>query len=701
MTSSGRRVKRRNLDEVDGNTFSSSRSRKGKSGQKTSRRKTSKSKSSRPQRAAARNALHLFSKITGTPTDGEEDSLVGDSSDSESTLQESNIDSDESGRALQNDQPKYSKGKEVSTYESEDMKSHELTETDTNAVNRRRLVLKLPIRDSSKPTHEFDNQTELVASSSKTGHEARDFNRNRSSSKDAGYYSGSRSYHTIEGAHQVNLSHAADHVDLLEKIKWGVVRARSSKSLRMGEAVPSNVDPDSVKCLNHLAETEKVKEEKEFGTSTPPSEIQNDEDKVDSLADISENCDGTTSRPFNPSENGEELTAPSNCSNKDEPLVSACMIPQDTIPALDSHSGAEQLPEPSTGFPSVSTKLRSKRGSRDPECSSKQGTKSPVLKNSAYSTNANNNLNSEQCMVVAEDDNNTRVISNQGENGSQEIDAQVTQNSTSNDSLQQHSRRDKMFKAVYKRSKSHRALTNLADGRGLGESTSNGNNNNSKEALGFSNGTNKAVHTNGSIELEPTTCGPNDEGNYVEVQQGHEDCMVRSQHNQSTNRGQFREEEKGSSSKLTVGLRSARSRRSSYNIHEIRENSPVNRRKSLQSANKGSWLLLSTHEEGCRYIPQQGDEFVYLRQVGDLLHLIVYFCICVAFLLLLVLILNLGFTYYRFYRCSITLITFDSILLHVPYNNVFITYENICFSGAPGVHRSLWPQKRIRALDIA
>lgn len=30
---------------------------------------------------------------------------------------------------------------------------------------------------------------------------------------------------------------------------------------------------------------------------------------------------------------------------------------------------------------------------------------------------------------------------------------------------------------------------------------------------------------------------------------------------------------------------------------------------------KVSWLMLSEHEEGCRYIPQLGDEVVYLKQV--------------------------------------------------------------------------------------
>ncbi|XP_027187963.1 uncharacterized protein [Cicer arietinum] len=613
MTSSGRRVKRRNLDECEDNVLSSSRSRKGKSGQKISRRKSSKSKSSRPQRAAARNALHLFSKITGAPTEREEDSLVSDSSDSDSTLQESNIDSDESGRASQNDQRNYSKGKEVLLYESEDTKSHELTDTNVNATNRRRLVLKLPIRDSSKPTHEFDNQAGLVGSSSKTAQEYTDFNRNRPSSTEPGYCFGNGSYSSIERSGQVKLDQVADHVNLLEKIRWGVVRARSSKPLRAREAVPPGGNPNSVKCPNLLNETENVsigheKVDKDFSsTSTPALEIQND-DKVDSLIEIDENCAGTTSQPFKSTENGDPLTVSSNYRDQDESLVSACMIPQDTIVSV-GHNGADQLPEPNIGFPSVSTKLRSKRGTRNPESPCKPETKSSVLKNHASSSNVDNDLNNEEHVVVVKDDNNTRT-SNLRENGSREVDAQDKQFSTSHDSLEPYSRRDKMFKAVYRRTRSHRAVTNLADGSGLGESTSNGSNSNFNVAVD-SNGTNEALHTNGSLELEPGTCDPSNEQSNLKVQEGNGSCILRIPHAVLRNKGKLTEEEKGSGSKLTVGLRSTRNRRSTYNI---RETSPVNRRKSLQSAAKGSWLLLSTHEEGCRYIPQQGDEVVYLRQ---------------------------------------------------------------------------------------
>ena len=183
-----------------------------------------------------------------------------------------------------------------------------------------------------------------------------------------------------------------------------------------------------------------------------------------------------------------------------------------------------------------------------------------------------------------------------------------------------------MYKAVYRRSRSHRAVTNLADSSGQGEFNSNGRNSNFNATANFSNGTNEAIHTNGSLELEPTTCDPNYERNNLKVLQGPGNCMVKSPQNVSTSGGQLTEEERGSNSKLTVGLRSNRNRRSSYNICET---SPVNKRKSLQSATRGSWLLLSTHEEGCRYIPQQGDEVAYLRQVSykslHIFYLIVYF----------------------------------------------------------------------------
>ncbi|KAI4334951.1 hypothetical protein L6164_013646 [Bauhinia variegata] len=600
MTSSGRRVKRRNLDECD--SFTSNRSRKGKSGRKVSKKKSSKSKSSRPQRVAARNALHLFSKITGTPTDGEEeDSLDGDFSDSESTIQESNFDSDESGRDLENDILKYSKGKEVSIDESEDLKSHEPPEPHINAMNRRRLVLKLPVRDSSKSLldstlHKFDNQADLVASSSKTAQET---NQNHS---------------MIEGTGQVKLDPLKDHVDLFDgymkgKIRWGVVRARTSKRPRVGETMPSDKNSRSLICLNNLNEEDNV------GTGHEnPLEIQNNEDKVDSVKKLTNDNAATTSEAFNAAENGKGLSTSSKYRDQNESIFD-CMEVQDSNAASTSHSsGADQLPE-QIGFPpiSISTKLRSKRSSRDAESPSKYEAKSSVVKNSSCSPDINI-LDKEQRMMVAEDENAARANLNQGE--TKEENARTDKNITSHDLLEQESHRDKMYRAVYRRSRSNRAMTKSGDvgglgestsNGGLGESTSNGSNNNHDAAVDFTNVRNDCGHT---MELEATFIDPKNMQSTPEAQQGFDYLATGSSQNASKNREQPTEE-RGSSLKLTVGLRSTRSRRASYHV---RETSPVNRRKSHQSASKASWLLLSTHEEGCRYIPQEGDEVVYLRQ---------------------------------------------------------------------------------------
>ncbi|CAN6444736.1 unnamed protein product [Victoria cruziana] len=66
-----------------------------------------------------------------------------------------------------------------------------------------------------------------------------------------------------------------------------------------------------------------------------------------------------------------------------------------------------------------------------------------------------------------------------------------------------------------------------------------------------------------------------------------------------------------SSSRTNVGLRSTRSRRgSSYGG----ERSVSDRKRTHQPIRKQSWLTLSVHEAGYRYIPQKGDRIAYLRQ---------------------------------------------------------------------------------------
>lgn len=60
----------------------------------------------------------------------------------------------------------------------------------------------------------------------------------------------------------------------------------------------------------------------------------------------------------------------------------------------------------------------------------------------------------------------------------------------------------------------------------------------------------------------------------------------------------------------TVGLRSARNKRETNNFPDTH---PLGRRHQVSV--KYSWLMLLEHEDSYRYIPQLGDEVMYLRQV--------------------------------------------------------------------------------------
>ncbi|CAJ1969843.1 unnamed protein product [Sphenostylis stenocarpa] len=146
VTSSGRRVRKRNLDECNGNTSGSNRlCKKSKGSSKSSKMKSSKSKTSRPQRVAAHNARHMFSQIDETSTDGEDN----DSSDSESSDSFQDPDDlSEPEREIDEKRDEFKKpllGKFANV-----SKPPACSESQTNVETRPRLVLKFSLRDSKK-----------------------------------------------------------------------------------------------------------------------------------------------------------------------------------------------------------------------------------------------------------------------------------------------------------------------------------------------------------------------------------------------------------------------------------------------------------------------------------------------------------------------------------------------------------------------
>lgn len=112
-----------------------------------------------------------------------------------------------------------------------------------------------------------------------------------------------------------------------------------------------------------------------------------------------------------------------------------------------------------------------------------------------------------------------------------------------------------------------------------------------------------AVRRTRSIKMKATSREPNSVNRSFKVRKGH--ALVRISRNAENSSMEL-------SNQLLQGSRSTRNRHSGYIDNEP---SSSTRRKSNYSVRKLSWLMLSEHEEGYRYIPQLGDEVVYLRQV--------------------------------------------------------------------------------------
>lgn len=619
MTSSGRRVKRRNLDECDDNSFSNGRIKKSRNGQKALRRKssgskTSKSKSSRPRRAAARNALHFFSKITGTSTDEEvEDDSEGDSSESESIAQDSYVESDESDRALQNEQIKHSKGKEIFFGETEDVTKINALPESHNAGSRRRLVLKLPGRDPKKllpPESAMEIKVDGVENSvgltCKASQEATEGGVKHISSLDLGCSSADAKHSMIGRGIRGQSDKTECHLDLTEgykdgAIKWGGVKARTSKRPKLEEPLSSDAYTGSTLCLHNHKEKENndngcIKQEKACAIASPTIDIQHCED-INGEVTVTEKNLANEGEALDGSANGEEYSCPSEQKNYPESPKSINKFTEGTSAQTVHRNGTDQPSEVKEGHTPISTKLRffSKRTTIDngsPGLEMKPSIEGHMNGECA----ALNDSSSREFVsrIPFVDGTNEISLDNEGD-GLLNSDAQVDRIPM----LTCHDSGDskKMFNVVYRRSKTQRDRSNSEGVGAMVESTSNDcNHNRNLVAADLHEGTVNGAHNKRSSRSKA-------------VHAFQLEDMHRSTRRGSTNGSQIREEWT-SSSRMAVGSRSTRNRRSNYNFHDT---SPV--RKPQQSARKGSWLMLTTHEEGSRYIPQLGDEIVYLRQV--------------------------------------------------------------------------------------
>ncbi|KAL5541939.1 hypothetical protein UlMin_009649 [Ulmus minor] len=628
MTSSGRRVKRRNMEESDGNSLKSNRIRKSRNGRKASRKKSSKSKSLRPQRAAARNALSLFSKMSGTSTDGEdEDGSDGDMSDSESMLHNSNVESDESDKHMQIEQWKPLKGKGISRDEPEDLsKPHGVPDSHTNAGNRTRLVLKLPPRVSNNlvgqesTLYKHDNQTGLVGPSSRVPEREVETRGNFANLQDPKLAHGDAKCSRIKRP-EGEETEKVDPFSLSNgEIKWGGVKARTSKRVRVGEATTSNSFARPSLGLeggygkeNNLAGVVKP----DSVTKPSDSKIEKHGVSMDGVVIMNgENMGDGTCTASNGMANGIAHSNSIDCGNYDESSKFLDVVATDVAASsIKNENRADLPPEQTQNLPPISMKFKLKKISKDPERTCKQET--PCLDGNLENGRCNSIQEStfDRELVVLDDDTTKRTNSDQGDGGSTECDTQSDKNllSTINDSTDSHPCKNKMFSAVYRRAKSNKGTTNSECASGSkGESTSNQSNLNPSVGGELHEDSTDGLRWTRSSGLNASTCRPNTVADDPRLDQGTESgYALRSTQNGSMSRRQRPQEDWGVSSMMTVGLRSTRNRRTN---NYVCDTSPFDARKSYKSSKKGTWLMLSAHEEGSRYIPQLGDEVVYLRQ---------------------------------------------------------------------------------------
>ncbi|KAL6193665.1 hypothetical protein ACLB2K_034749 [Fragaria x ananassa] len=621
MPSSGRCIKRRNLDDRDDHSFRSNRKRKSRHGRKSSKKKCSTSKSLRPQRVAARNALTLFSKITGRHTDGEdEDGSEGEISGSESTLQDSNVESDGSDR--ENHLSNHTKGKQVLLDESEDpVKSHELPELQRNSGNRRRLVLKLPRRPSNTNTivdtestiRKCENPAYLVDQS--CNHKASEANENHMSSQDLRTSPGQENCSMFERAVGGKSYEVENYLDLTENykvgsIRWGGSRARTSKRLRVGEATSLDaLASTSLAVVGHGGNTESEKDGRNW---SPQLESPRNGDMMDGVVMTNERTIGTsTSEDLNGKAEVNENSGFSECKDHDQSPKSVHMAHWDASTSSDlNKDGSVFSSEQNEKLTPASTKLRLRKIPRGPECPSEQVMSSVVenLERGRCNTLPESLPTIDHDSIVPEDNGSKKFNSDQRCSGSRESDIQI-------ESVESHVNRNKMFSAVYRRVKSHRGRSNLeGESSGKGEGTSQISNTSDQNVIAAVDCHDDSIDGAGrtrSMGLKASTRDPSSVDQDHKLSQGHEPRYTfRSAQNNTVHKCQLPNEERGSSSRTAVGLRSTRNRRSYYD-HDV---DPIDNRKSHQSMRKGTWLMLSAHEESSRYIPQLGDEVVYLRQ---------------------------------------------------------------------------------------
>ncbi|KAK3020599.1 hypothetical protein RJ639_046949, partial [Escallonia herrerae] len=531
MTSSGRRVKRRNTDMCDGGSSRSERRKRSRGDLKSFKRKA---KSLRPQRVAARNSFTLFSGISEACTDEEDEACSqGDTSESESSLDclsilENQID-DNWESALQ----QYSKGEDDSEYV---VKPPGQLETQTDREKKRRLVLKFSLCNSKKSMPlestllQLDTNADLACSSSKSYEEAVELPSNHNKSKcreSEGFKRVEDDLETSEGYGE-------------PKIRWGEVKVRTSKRIISGDLMPEI--PCTTYCGNGKNSDDHVQPGNLLGNIPSGSGLQKSGETLSAVMDM---CSASNQKH-------------SMQEYKDSTGI---------LPNITKH----RLRDSTSGF-SSNGNLNTENKSKYPEQKDNPTSKRTVLKiKSRVIPGTNLTSVSPSCM--------------------------------------------KLEDSVYQSEMAYRSRRNAEDYCGeMGESTSN-------VSIHFNEAGNQLAEPladvmcrTRSLRLKAPLHKTSDVNYKSKAREGYISVGTSKNAERSSKKAysKLTSEERMSTSEMAM-----RSRSNVHNgdsNHNVDQHSSSGRQSEAAALRKKNWLLLSEQEEGHRYIPQQADEVVYLRQ---------------------------------------------------------------------------------------
>lgn len=624
-TSSGRRVKRRNLDEQDGTIASkATKARSSRNGRIAAGKKKSKLKSLRPQRRAARNALSLFSKITVGSSDGEEDEedLESSSSESESLPPDSNTQSNDSEKSMKNRHTQHGIETETSREERDDdsLKRPMMTDNQTSNGGKRRLVLKLK-RSSFSGTSRLECQEHGTAKESPIKINSGECNISQSYSEtcerthvSAGRLEGLISEYggtRIREKGKADVSeHINDPVSHKATMKWGEVKQRSNKRLRLydnstvdmwatsnaSQLGPKITDGDSN--VNQICEVE--------GRTASNSGKMDDETMLQVEDDASQGFDNRRGyhlleeSDLKPSEGALEqdqvalLSTSSRNRTEDQVDIHSAYEPRvvdeppnsfemagDKNTWSDNNFNAVHALENKKNSQSVYPKLRIKTNGFNKECKMKSADRNDWMTSEGdlISNNEEPTKRNLMSMVPEEDTTGDSAEHSDWNNGSDNLETWSNKSS-------------RKYKAVYKRSRSSRARRSC-NGE-MEESTSNPYSRCGNVKAGYSDPLVEGLQERRSTGMMATI---DDYGSLNAYKVG----------GNSSSNGR---DKSIFVSKSTVGLRSFRNRRENHNPSA----KLFERRRYQQVPKKFSWLMLLEHEEAYRYVPQKGDEVAYLRQ---------------------------------------------------------------------------------------